>query len=379
MNNKFLSIITATILITTNAFSAQLDPIEETRLLGIEGQMVINKSDIQTNKEDFNSYTSLNDSKVSSIESDISTLESDVWSLKQSSGGGNNVALQNQVNTNTFSIDDINKTTSGSDVDGVDMSKPLYGLYDVNYGTNDMTITLDKKGALDEIYGSYETNLNFDTGVKTQTLVENGLIQKVDYLMNNSGASTDLTQVNTDIADNKTSITNVGTKVNTNINDITALKNEDVLINNRINTNINNIADNKTSIINVDTKVNTYDVRITQNNNIGQSNKVRHDNNDIKNNEQDKEIKSLYETLANQEQKFDKKINQGISLAIAMNSPLDFSNGNRAYNLALGHYNGETSVSMGFGYKINDVVIAVHSAVDGSRNIGVKLSLSSSF
>lgn len=386
-----LSLITSMLLSTQ--LMAWTESETETRVNVNKSQSEMNKTDIQQNKEDSDNYKTSNDSKISSMESDISTLKNDVWTLKQSSGGGSNPALENQVNQNMFNIDEINKTTSGSDVDGIDVSKSLYGTYDVNYGSDDVTINVDKKGAFDELYGTYQTNVNYDTGEETKTLVEDGLIQKVDYLMNNQG-STDLTQVNNDINQNTTLATDAKDiaitaqdKANLNSSDITSIKAKNIAQDGVINQNVVNIADNKTAIQTTNLRVNTFDSRITSNNNLSQSNKTRLDNKDIKDSEQDKRLDALEKnnnadlekTLMNERAITRKLINQGIAMNNAMNIPLDFTYSDKIIGVGVGAYNGEYALGTVMAWQYKNTTISVKAGIDGDKNVGASGSITIGF
>lgn len=49
-----------------------------------------------------------------------------------------------------------------------------------------------------------------------------------------------------------------------------------------------------------------------------------------------------------------KEARAGVALALALSTPLDFSNGKSAMNIGTGYYKGESAVGLNFGRKVND-------------------------
>lgn len=70
-----------------------------------------------------------------------------------------------------------------------------------------------------------------------------------------------------------------------------------------------------------------------------------------------------------------KEARAGVALALALSTPLDFSNGKNALNIGTGYYKGESAIGLNFGRKVNDYTHYTLGVASNSRDNAFKASV----
>jgi len=76
-----------------------------------------------------------------------------------------------------------------------------------------------------------------------------------------------------------------------------------------------------------------------------------------------------------QVQEAKKEARAGVALALALSTPLDFSNGSNAMNIGTGYFKGQSAVGINFGKKINDYTHYTLGVARNSQDSAVKASV----